>query len=391
MSEAREVVRLLEAEMRLPSDVPGRRTDVELGELLREKRTSLKALVDTLRSEHPDFMPKGLDLPGILGLIPVGGVLVAPLVTSKGSAVFVIPYGADSVESDHVVMLDSLTEDKVLELLQGLADDKECSGWMGAYFALLSDGGKAAMEQWLDVIEATTRRLWTMLMGPVHRKLQDLKLTEAAPVILMPQGYLGLLPLHATWRDMDDERRTFIDDYTVTYAPSAYSLSISKGRMQDASRQKPSLLTVINPTEDLPYTPVEGMAVASLFDPDDREILSGNEATQEMVVEKIPGWTYLHFSCHGFYNWQDVMNSGLVLANHDILTLSEIISGINLGTARLVTLSACETGMTDIQQSPDEFIGLPTGFLQAGAAGVISTLWAVNDAATSLLIKHFYR
>lgn len=85
------------------------------------------------------------------------------------------------------------------------------------------------------------------------------------------------------------------------------------------------------------------------------------------------------------------MNSGLVLANHDILTLSDIISGLNLETARLVTLSACETGITDIQQSPDEFIGFPTGFLQAGATGVVSTLWAVSDAATSLLIKHFYR
>ncbi|KAF5416785.1 MAG: hypothetical protein C5S48_01885 [Candidatus Methanogaster sp.] len=207
----------------------------------------------------------------------------------------------------------------------------------------------------------------------------------------MPQGYLGLLPLHASWRDRDDERRTFIDDYTVTYAPSAYSLSISKGRMQDASRQKPSLLAVINPTEDLRYTPVEGMAVAALFDPGDRETLLESKATKDAVVEKVKGWRYLHFSCHGFYNWQDVMKSGLELANHEILTLSEIISGLDIETARLVTLSACETGMTDIVQSPDEFIGLPTGFLQAGAAGVVSTLWAVNDAATSLLIKDFYR
>ena len=161
--------------------------------------------------------------------------------------------------------------------------------------------------------------------------------------------------------------------------------------MQETSRQKTSLLAVINPTEDLHYTPVEGKAVESLFDPDDRKTLSKNVATKETVVKEVPGWTYLHFSCHGLYNWQDVMNSGLVLANHDILTLSEIISDLNLDTARLVTLSACETGMTDIQQSPDEFIGLPTGFLQAGAAGVVSTLWAVDDAATSLLIKHFYR
>ncbi len=391
MSEAREAVRLLEAEMRLPSDMPARRTDIELGELLRSKRLDLNGLVESLRSEHPDFMPTGLDLPGILGLIPEGGALVASLVTSMGSAVIVIPHGADSVGTDYVVMLDSLYEDDLLNLLQGSADDTRLGNWMGAYFAFCNERTKASMDQWLEVIEKSTSQLWTMLMAPVHNKLQELNLAEGAPVTLMSQGYLGLLPLHAAWRDVDGKTRAFIDDYTVMYAPSAYSLKISKGRLKDASRKKPSLLAVINPTEDLHYTPVEGMAVESLFDPDHRETLPGNVATKETVVEKVQGWTYLHFSCHGLYNWQDVMNSGLVLANHDILTLSEIISGLNLDTARLVTLSACETGMTDIRQSPDEFIGLPTGFLQAGAAGVVSTLWAVSDAATSLLIKHFYR
>ncbi|MBC2699114.1 MAG: CHAT domain-containing protein [ANME-2 cluster archaeon] len=391
MSEAREAVRMLEAEMRLPSDVPARCTDIELGELLRQKRIELNKLVENLRSQHPDFMPTGLDLPGILGLIPEGGALVVPLVTSKGSAVIVIPHGVDSVETNHVVMLDSLYEDELLKLLQGPADDKEWGGWMGAYFAFCDEGTEAAMEQWLDVIEKSTSQLWTMLMEPIHHKLLSLNLAEGAPVILMPQGYLGLLPLHAAWRDVDGDRRAFIDDYSMSYAPSAYSLSISSERMQDTTRQKASLLAVINPTEDLRYTPVEGMAVESLFDPDHRKTLSGNEATKKEVTERIPGWTYLHFSCHGLYNWQDVMNSGLVMANNNILTLSEIISGLNLDTARLVILSACETGMTDIQQSPDEFIGLPTGFLQAGATGVASTLWAVDDAATSLLIKHFYR
>ncbi|MEA1893886.1 MAG: CHAT domain-containing tetratricopeptide repeat protein, partial [Euryarchaeota archaeon] len=392
MLEAREAVRLLEAEMRLSSDVSGRRSDVLLGEILRKKRTYLNALVDSLRLQHPDFMPTGLDLRSILGLIPEGGALVAPLVTSMGSAVFVIPHGVDSIESDNVVMLDSLTEDDVLELLRGPADVIGLGGWMGAYSDFCDKKRTTAdTKRWLDVIEATTDELWAMLMGQVHKKLQDLNLTEAAPVIMMPQGYLGLLPLHAAWLDVDGEKHTFIDDYTVTYAPSAYSLNISKGRMQDPSRQKPSLLAVINPTENLDYAPVEGKAVGSLFDPADLETLSGRKATKDVVVEKVHGRTYLHFSCHGFYNWQDVTKSGLVLANHSILTLSEIISSLNLDTARLVTLSACEIGMTDIRQSPDEFIGLPTGFLQAGAAGVIRTLWAVNDAATSLLIKHFYR
>jgi len=164
MLKAHEAMRLLEAEMRLPSDVPARRSDIELGDLLRQKRLDLNELVDTLRSEHPDFMPIGLDLRSILRLIPDGGALVAPLVTSKGSAVFVIPHGADSVRTDYVVMLDSLTEDDVFKLLRGPR------GWLDAYFTFYNEGTNAAMEQWLEVIGKSTSQLWTMLMGPVHKK-----------------------------------------------------------------------------------------------------------------------------------------------------------------------------------------------------------------------------
>src|SRR5690606_18133502 len=55
------------------------------------------------------------------------------------------------------------------------------------------------------------------------------------------------------------------------------------------------------------------------------------------------------------------------------------------------TLSACETGITEFQQAPDEYVGLPAGFLQAGAPAVISTLWAVNDLSTMLLMERFYQ
>ena len=74
------------------------------------------------------------------------------------------------------------------------------------------------------------------------------------------------------------------------------------------------------------------------------------------------------------------------------LTLSTITSGeIDLSSLRLVTLSACETGVTDITRSPDENIGLPTGFIQAGVPGVIASLWVVDDESTRLLMEKFYK
>jgi CHAT domain-containing protein len=58
--------------------------------------------------------------------------------------------------------------------------------------------------------------------------------------------------------------------------------------------------------------------------------------------------------------------------------------------ARLVVLSACQTAITDFNTLPDEAIGLPAGFFQAGVPGVVGSLWPVNDVSTALLMEKFY-
>ena len=121
------------------------------------------------------------------------------------------------------------------------------------------------------------------------------------------------------------------------------------------------------------------------------EVFYGSEASKNSVIEKLPYYTYLHFSCHGVYDWKDILTSGLVLAESNTLTLSEIISpAVDLNNTRLVVLSACETGLIDLEDTPEEYVGLPAGFIQSGVPGVISSLWAVDDMATSLLIERFY-
>ena len=63
---------------------------------------------------------------------------------------------------------------------------------------------------------------------------------------------------------------------------------------------------------------------------------------------------------------------------------------IDLETARVVVLSACETGLFDYSRYPDEFVGLNSGLLMAGTPAVVSTLWAVDDRSTALLMSEFY-
>jgi CHAT domain-containing protein len=59
-------------------------------------------------------------------------------------------------------------------------------------------------------------------------------------------------------------------------------------------------------------------------------------------------------------------------------------------TAGLVILSACETGLSGLV-SGEEIVGLIRGFLSAGAGAMVVSLWTVNDAATTQLMKGFYR
>jgi CHAT domain-containing protein len=58
---------------------------------------------------------------------------------------------------------------------------------------------------------------------------------------------------------------------------------------------------------------------------------------------------------------------------------------------RLVTLSACETGVADIAHAPSEFTGLSSGWLRTGAIAVISSLWLVDDLCTMLLMERLYQ
>src|SRR5204862_6812405 len=95
---------------------------------------------------------------------------------------------------------------------------------------------------------------------------------------------------------------------------------------------------------------------------------------------------------HGSYDCNDPPASGLELAD-DRLTLADLQQGaVDLSAARLVTLSACETGISDVLRgSAEEYVGIPAGFLLAGVPCVVSSLWAVPDLSTALLMERFYR
>src|SRR5665811_2382966 len=82
-------------------------------------------------------------------------------------------------------------------------------------------------------------------------------------------------------------------------------------------------------------------------------------------------------------------DSALFFAHDRAASASEILD-LQLARTRLVVASACQTGVIAGHEATDEALALSTVFLGAGAAGVIASLWSVEDYATSLLMVRFY-
>ncbi|RCJ32371.1 hypothetical protein A6V25_35135 [Nostoc sp. ATCC 53789] len=120
-------------------------------------------------------------------------------------------------------------------------------------------------------------------------------------------------------------------------------------------------------------------------------LLGINENIHNVTLnEKLLKANCAFFFCHGYFNSASPQDSGLQLADGN-LTLADIITHFKLENCRLVTLSACETGLTDFTSTSDEYIGLPSGFLLAGSTNVVSSLWTVDAIATALLMIKFYK
>ncbi|MFW5665368.1 MAG: CHAT domain-containing protein, partial [Coleofasciculus sp.] len=200
-------------------------------------------------------------------------------------------------------------------------------------------------------------------------------------LILIPHRYLHLFPFHAL-----DLFSRFPKG--IRYIPSCQLLH------QLQERQRPHfqhLFAIQTPTPDL-YEKDLGAVSAITRQFPQIDSLKKDKATKSALLssrETLDAANCLLFFCHGYFRSDSVLDSGLQLTD-GFLTLENIIADFRLSNCRLVTISACETGIPEIQLS-DEYISLPYGFLLAGSTNVISSLWAVSAAATALLMVKLYQ
>ncbi|HVT26635.1 MAG TPA: CHAT domain-containing tetratricopeptide repeat protein [Lacipirellulaceae bacterium] len=336
-----------------------------------------------------------LDTPALAALPPSGGAIVLLAAAEECGGAYILPAGVKQVVELHHVRLPGASRPTLRNLL---------IRWVTAYGAIPRSG--KSVSEFMSVLVASNavledvlEHLWHDVVGPIVRRLGDLGIEPGAELVLLPQGDLVLLPLHAAG---PRDGRCILDDYVIRYAPSGYALQTAQERLaqrrEDGSAgQNDSLFGVFNPMagsrDALPFSDaLEMRKLAEVFALHGKAVSvhAGQSATVERILTEAGGAGYVHLSCHGGFNGEKPERSGLQLAGDARLTVMQIVRDLRLPNCRLAVLSACESGVVDVQHQPDEFVGLPAAFLQAGAPGVAATFWSVLDGPTALLMPQFY-
>jgi hypothetical protein len=243
---------------------------------------------------------------------------------------------------------------------------------------------------------------WTVLEQLIARPLVGMLPRDTVRLWLSPDSSLGLVPFAALLLDVGSP-------VSVSIAPSVYDFA----RLRSTPPRPASGTALI--VGDIDFGPQRGeflplggasrevIALSSIAD-DARlntTMLRRTQAVRPAVVSRISDAQFVHFATHGFIHLSDASDAktlfrsaGIALSGANshrpdaILTANDIRQ-LDLTRARLVTLSACETGAGK-ETEGQGLIGFQTAFMAAGARSVLLSLWRVPDEPTAAFMNAFY-
>ncbi len=305
----------------------------------------------------------------------------------------------------------------------------------------------AAVEAFRGALRDPTRTDVTRLARAVdERVLQPLRASmgNATRLLISPDGELNLIPFEAL---VDPKGHYAIEGYSISYLSSGRDLL----RMQVPRESRSGPVLVADPFFGEPAAPVnearpqrsarlaqrrsvtsgtelsslyfaplagtsqEARAIRSLFP--EATLLTRGEATKAALA-RLEAPRILHIATHGFFlqNATDgaasaapgqtrgstaaapianpLLRSGLALAGANVdkgvsvLTALEA-SNLNLWGTKLVTLSACDTGVGQVRNG-EGIYGLRRSFFLAGAETLVMSLWPVSDYVTRETMTAYY-
>ena len=240
---------------------------------------------------------------------------------------------------------------------------------------------------------------------PVPRSAQNLRLIDTNEVSSIPSvstlialraAKIQRSPLHvaAVIADpvfsLSDDRipsnGQFATIATASAAPVRHPVEIAWPRVSESRRKG---------LARLPHSFEEAEAILAAAPEGTTMLAEGFDATPDMINGRIGDYQILHFATHAFVDAEHPELSGIVLSMVDrnglekngLMSLQDIYN-LDL-SAQLTVLSACQTGLGQDVKG-EGLVGLTHSFMSAGSKTVISSLWKVDDLATTTLMTYFY-
>ena len=306
---------------------------------------------------------------------------------------------------------------------------------------------KAFRKSLQDPSSTNARELGRKLDETIFRPARELA-AGTRHWIISPDGQLNFVPFEAL---VDQKGRFLLENQSISYVTTGRDLlrmkvatpsrsapllvanpffgepPVERWRLKevaanDQTRDRRRSVTVGKDRSDVYFAPLSGSTqeakqLRSLF-PNAR-ILSGADASKARL-DSVDAPEILHIATHGFFLNDagsggpeaarasrginvaakvnnPLLRSGLALAganvdapgqDNGILTALEA-ANLDLWGTKLVTLSACDTGIGEVKNGEGVY-GLRRAFILAGAQTVVTSLWSVSDFATRELMRDYY-
>jgi len=236
---------------------------------------------------------------------------------------------------------------------------------------------ECSSQDWQKHFDEMMAALYSKLFGKIIPLLSGVR-----KIIFIPYRGFHFLPLHAMVTEDNGHKRYIIDDFEISYAPSAKILKKCREGKRKPTRKM--CIALSRAGKGLPFASREAEAIQTIFG----GAVIKESVNRDDIIDLGREADILHYVGHASYN-SLLLHSRNDLQESEEYTVDEILQTLSLPNASLTILSACETGMS-FPGGTDEYIGLPASFLCSGSATVISSLWCVHDIPTFLLMKKFY-
>ena len=280
-----------------------------------------------------------------------------------------------------------------------------------------------SIAEWRGAIEirkhdSAAQRLQEILWS----KIAALIPAETRTLYLSPDGDLARLPWSAL--PTDKPHMVLLQRYALALVPhGTFLLGQLRTPAQLDGLDSALVLGDVNygsgTWPSLPGAAMEQKAIRACAQGRGLATMTGTAATFQALHTTLPQMRFAHLATHGYFDgeairveknrartalqdWQPsetgtprrlaaknpLAFTGLVLANGEIMSGLSVVD-LPLENLKLVTLSACETGLGELTGG-EGVQGLQRAFHLAGCPNVVASLWKVNDAATAALMAKFY-